>query len=338
MSEKKGVVLFVEDEDPDIDVFQGEFKDDYEIRIARNEQECFSELKNKSDLPDIILLDIYWITTSPSGEETRHPLGIEILKKIKAERCLDIIPVIIYTRQGDATDALKIIKEGGAQDWIRKDGGKYEKAHRIDSWIKTKRLQEELRQKEKELVEERTTRKTFFEIIKAFANAIDSKDHYTHGHSERVAKWAREVARRFGLYSTEIEAIETIGLLHDVGKIGIPDNILLKPGDLTNEEFEVIKKHPMDGVSILRPITYIREWIHLVRNHHEKFDGTGYPDGFKGEKIPLGSRILVVADSYDAMTSSRPYRKMPLSSEKAKKELSDKSGTQFDPKVVEKFL
>lgn len=329
MSEEKSVVLIVEDDNVDIESFQNYFKNIYKIWIARNKKECLSKLQDKNELPDVILLDIYWGETDA--------LGIEILKEIRKISHLDTLPIIVYTRRGKESDALDIIKKGGAQDWIDKDVEKDEIAHRIDMSIELKRLTKKLKQKEKELVEERTTRKAFFEIIRAFAKAIDSKDHYTHGHSERVAKWAKEIARRFGLDSIEIETIETIGFLHDIGKIGVSEKILHKKGKPTKKEWQAIKNHPEDGERILKPITYMKDWLHLVRNHHEKFDGTGYPDKLKGKSIPIGARILAAADAYDAMISDRPYRKA-LSHQEAKKELKDKSGTQFDSEVVEKFL
>ncbi|MBU0701000.1 HD domain-containing protein, partial [bacterium] len=297
--------------DIDIETFQNYFKDIYEIWTACNKEECLSKLQNNNELPDVILLDIYWGKT--------NPLGIEILKEIRKIRKLDTIPVIIYTRNGKGSDALDIIKEGGrAQDWIEKDVEKDKIAHRINMSIESKRLKENLERKEKELITERIARKDFFEIIKAFAKAIDSKDSYTHGHSTRVADWAKEIARKFGLPAQEIEAIETVGLLHDVGKIGVSEEILHKPDNLTDEEWKVMSKHPGDGEHILKPITYTKEWLHLVRNHHEKFNGTGYPDKLKGKGIPIGARILAVADAYDAMTSDRPYRKA-FSTEEAKK-------------------
>jgi response regulator RpfG family c-di-GMP phosphodiesterase len=181
-------------------------------------------------------------------------------------------------------------------------------------------------------------RSTYLRTIRALAQAIDARDHYTHDHSENVGKYSVAVAQEMGLTIKEIESIREASELHDLGKIGISDTILLKPGSLTAEEWEQIKRHPQTGAQILEPLTFLGDVIELVRQHHEHFNGSGYPDGKKGEEILLGARILHLADAYEAMTSARSYRKTPLSKEQAIAEIQKNSGTQFDPKVIEVFL
>jgi len=181
-------------------------------------------------------------------------------------------------------------------------------------------------------------RETYMRTIKSLAHAIEARDHYTHSHSENVAKYATMIAEKMRLSPREIEIIQEACELHDLGKIGIQDYILGKPGALTPEEWEQIKKHSETGAQILEPLTFLEDVIELVRSHHERWDGKGYPDGKKGEEIPLGARIINLADSYEAMTSARAYRQIPLLKHEAIEEIKKNSGTQFDPKVVEAFL
>lgn len=181
-------------------------------------------------------------------------------------------------------------------------------------------------------------RSTYMRTIKVLAQAIDARDHYTHSHSESVARYAVAIAQEMKLAPTEVELIRDACELHDLGKIGIDDRILSKPTELSPEERESIKKHPQIAANILEPLTFLSNVVEMVKQHHEHFDGTGYPEGLSGEQILLGARIIHLADAYDAMCSARSYRKEPLSKEEAVFEIKKNSGTQFDPKVVEAFL
>lgn len=179
----------------------------------------------------------------------------------------------------------------------------------------------------------------YIQTIRALAEAIDAKDHYTRGHSERVAVYASRIARQMNLRKELIERIYFAGLLHDVGKIGIPDAIITKPAKLTDEEYLEIKKHPEIGAKILEPVEFLRHIVPCVRHHHEWFDGSssGYPMRLAGDQIPQPSRIILVADTVEAMTSDRPYRKaLPL--ETVERELDKFSGSQFDPACVDACL
>ncbi|MBI4056452.1 MAG: GAF domain-containing protein [Elusimicrobia bacterium] len=177
----------------------------------------------------------------------------------------------------------------------------------------------------------------YLDLVQTLARAIDSKDSYTHDHADRARQKARRIAQELKLPEQMIRYIEYAALLHDVGKIGIADSILLKPGKLTAEEYEEMKKHPAIGHQILAPVKSLGPVAQMVLYHQEWFNGQGYPDGLKGEEIPLGARIVATIDAWDAMTSDRPYRKA-LSREKAISELKKGAGTQFDPKVVDIFL
>ena len=172
-----------------------------------------------------------------------------------------------------------------------------------------------------------------FHVVLTLADAIDAKDKYTNGHSRRVAAYSREIAKRAGYSLKQQDEIYMMGLLHDVGKIGIPDAVINKPGRLTNDEFALIKLHPAVGAHILSNIKEMPKLAIGAHWHHERFDGRGYPDGLKGYDIPEEARIIAVSDSYDAMTSNRSYRNMMLQSE-VRSEIEKGSGTQFDPKFA----
>ncbi|MBN2119867.1 MAG: HD-GYP domain-containing protein [Candidatus Omnitrophica bacterium] len=193
-------------------------------------------------------------------------------------------------------------------------------------------------QKYEELYEKNLTLQQYYvDVINALIRAIDAKDHYTEDHSLKVAVIAESIARELKLSRKKIAAIRKACKLHDLGKIGIKETILLKPSKLTEEEWQEIKKHPILGAEIIKPLTFLSDVAVLIRQDHERWDGQGYPDGLRGEEIDIGARVILVADTYDAMTSGRPYRK-PLKKEQAVEEIKNNSGRQFDPKVVEAFL
>jgi len=181
-------------------------------------------------------------------------------------------------------------------------------------------------------------RSTYMRTIRVLAQAIDARDHYTHSHSRNVARYAAAIANEMGLSARQIENINDACELHDLGKIGVEDNILTKTTKLTAQEWEQIRKHPSIGAKILEPLTFLNDVIELVRQHHENYDGTGYPERRKGEDIVMGARIIHLADAYEAMRSARSYRQTPLTKEAAIAEIKKNTGTQFDPKVVEAFL
>lgn len=175
------------------------------------------------------------------------------------------------------------------------------------------------------------------EIVEAFTAALDAKHTYTRGHSDRVADIAAAMAREMGLTVEEQDFIHVAGHLHDIGKIGIPDCVLLKEGRLTREEYEIIKLHPALGSDILVKVQSLKTVAKVIRHHHERWDGGGYPDRLCSLKIPLGARIISVADAYDAMISHRTYRSQ-LSQDQARNEIKRCQGSQFDPEIVEAFL
>ena len=177
----------------------------------------------------------------------------------------------------------------------------------------------------------------FMKFIIVMVNALDAKSPWTKGHSERVSIYAEQIAMEILMDEEEIKNIKLAGLLHDIGKIATYDYLLDKPKGLTDEEYEIVKKHPVQGVNILKEIKQLNEIIPLIKYHHERLDGNGYPDKLKGSQIPLGARILHVADSFDSMTSDRPYRPAP-GIEYALSELQKNSGSQFDERIVDAFM
>jgi putative nucleotidyltransferase with HDIG domain len=208
------------------------------------------------------------------------------------------------------------------------------------------------KEKEKKLIESRDAffnmlkdldfsykelREIYQGLILSFVSALDAKSPWTKGHSERVTDYAIKIAREIGLHENDIEILTTAALLHDIGKIGTYDTVLDKPGRLTEEEFALVKMHPGKGAEILRPIRQFEPILSIIRHHHERIDGKGYPDGLKGDEIPFFSRIIHVADSFDAMTADRPYRQAP-GKEFAISEFKKYNGIQFDKQAVEAFL
>jgi putative two-component system response regulator len=277
-----------------------------------------------NEIPDIILLDI----KMPDMD------GFETLKNLRErEKELgipDSIPVIFLTAdESDASEAtgLKL----GAMDFIRKPFAAEVLTLRVRHLLELIRLQRDLHAEVERKTQE--IEGLSLHVVHSLADAIDAKDAYTKGHSGRVADYSREIAKRFGYSAERQEEIYMMGLLHDVGKIGVPDEVINKPGKLTDEEFAKIKTHPGRGARILENIKEMPKLATGARWHHERYDGRGYPDGLAGENIPEEARIIAVADAYDAMTSHRSYRDV-IPQEVVKGELEKGSGTQFDPQFA----
>ncbi|HOK50165.1 MAG TPA: HD-GYP domain-containing protein, partial [Sedimentibacter sp.] len=180
-------------------------------------------------------------------------------------------------------------------------------------------------------------RRNYFETLNVLVRAIEASDPYTSGHSMRVSAYAEAIARQLGLPQSKIDLLKSAALLHDIGKIGIDKNILNKKGKLEKEEFETIKSHPEIGAAIIADLSYLSNISDIIRHHHERNDGKGYPDGLDHDKIPLETSILTIADAFDAMTTNRPYRPS-LSLESALQEVIDNAGTQFNPDIVDEAV
>lgn len=278
--------------------------------------------------PDIILLDIHMPVMD----------GFDTLKAIRDNTSASDIPVIFLTADDDNDMETKGLK-AGAMDFIRKPFLPEVFLMRVRHTIELVRLQtdleKEVEEKTKKISEQHEKLKRLSgQIVMALSGAIDAKDAYTNGHSTRVAGYSREIARRAGFSKEAQDDIHMMGLLHDVGKIGIPDGIINKTAKLTDEEYDIIKTHPVLGEGILKNITEFPRFVTGARWHHERYDGKGYPDGLAGEDIPVEARIIAVADSYDAMSSRRSYRDV-LEQSFIRSELEKGKGTQFDPVFAE---
>ncbi|WP_026517252.1 HD domain-containing phosphohydrolase [Butyrivibrio sp. MC2021] len=275
--------------------------------------------------PDLILLDI----SMPDMD------GFEVLKELrKTEEKGKEIPIIFLTANEDEDTESKGLSLG-AMDYIRKPFIPSILVLRVRHVIELVTLQRELGSEV-----ERKTREIeqlYLNVVSSLADAIDAKDAYTNGHSARVAEYSREIAKRYGFDEEQQDMIYMMGLLHDVGKIGVPDEIINKPSRLTDEEFAIIKSHPVIGGRILSNIKGMPMLVNGARWHHERYDGRGYPDGKAGEDIPLEARMIAVADAYDAMSSNRSYRGA-LPQEKIREEIEKGKGTQFDPQFADIML
>ncbi len=276
-------------------------------------------LKEK-DMPDLILLDV----KMPGMD------GFETLSELRKVEGAKDVPVIFLTADDNEETETKGLLMG-AVDFIKKPFAPEVLTIRVRHMIDLDHLQRNLIQEVDRKTKE--NEKMFLHIVSSLAAAIDAKDSYTNGHSGRVAEYAKEIAKRSGYQEKQQEDIYMMGLLHDVGKIGIPDAVINKPARLTDEEYDIIKNHPAMGARILGSIREKRHLADGARWHHERYDGSGYPDGLKGEDIPEVARIIAVADAYDAMTSHRSYRR-PLSQAVVKEELEKGMGTQFDPRFA----
>jgi putative nucleotidyltransferase with HDIG domain len=247
----------------------------------------------------------------------------------------------MITSRNDAETVIETMKIG-ACDYIIKPVNLNELPIRIRRALDQRRLEvenKEYRLRLEDKVREQTEKihSAFLNSITSLAFALEARDKYTSGHSQRVSKIALLICRRLGLPQDYVEKVTLAGLVHDIGKIGIKESILMKEGPLTEEEYSHIMAHSVIGEHILRPAIDDEEILKIVRHHHERYNGSGYPDGLSRQQIPLGARILAVADIYDAMTSDRPYRKA-LSPVTAIAELKEQTGHMFDPVVVDAFF
>ena len=244
------------------------------------------------------------------------------------------IPVIFLTADESQDSEMQGLQLG-AMDFIKKPFIPEVLVLRVRHMIELVRLQKNLTAEVERKVQENEN--LSLHVVQALAEAIDAKDTYTNGHSSRVADYAKEIAKRYGYTKEQQEEIYMMGLLHDVGKIGVSDAVINKPGKLTDEEFAQIKTHPIMGERILKKIREMPKLSIGARWHHERYDGSGYPDGLAGENILEEARIIAVADAYDAMTSHRSYRDV-LPQEKVRGEIEKGKGSQFEPVFADIML
>jgi putative nucleotidyltransferase with HDIG domain len=323
------LILCIDDNPEVLKLMKMLLSDEYDLELTDSAEKGLALLREKS--PDIVLCDVMM----PGMD------GHAFSKAVKADEALKHVPILLVTARTGADMVAEGI-QAGADDYISKPFDSVELKARIRALLRMRQVESELallnrnlKMRTSDLVEQQ--RSLFLSTVKSLVTAIDAKDEYTRHHSTRVTEFTLKIAKKMGYSEKELGDLELAALLHDVGKIGVPEYILNKPGKLTDAEFKQIKEHPARGESILEPVIELKDIRKVVRAHHEQYNGSGYPDGLKGREIPLGARIMAIADTYDSITSERPYRKA-ASHRFAVKEIIRCSGTQFDPEVVEHFL
>jgi len=322
VKDEKRKILIVDDDRLSLKVASDILKDEYEVDCVFCGEDSINYLKDNT--PDLILMDLHMPGMG----------GKAAISQIMSSSTLCKIPIICLTADSKPETEIQCLAMG-AFDYITKPFVPQVTKSRISRVIELNELRNHLEvqlEKKTALLEQVTVN-----FIMAIAHTIDAKDAYTSGHSVRVAMCAEEIAKALGWNEEQVLNIHYIALLHDIGKIGIPDAILNKPSHLTEDEFGIIKRHPVIGHAILKDIKIIEQVSEGAMYHHERYDGTGYPFGLKGEEIPLCARIVGIADAYDAMTSNRVYR-AKLSDEMVIAEFEKFKGTQFDPELTELFL
>ena len=275
---------------------------------------------------DLMLLD--FMMTPLHGDEV-----VEELRKFNKE-----LYILLLTGHKDLAPPLETIKRLDIQGYCEKSDKFDQLLLLIESGIKSIKQMHEIKRINEELSESNEKlEQAYLDMVESLRHAVEAKDTYTRGHSDRVSEYSVLIGEKLGLSEEQIKLLKIGGLFHDIGKIGIPDRILLKTDKLTDDEYSEIKNHPAIGTHILGSATIFKEIIPIVKHHHEKFDGRGYPSGLKGEEIPYLARIAAIADTFDAMTSRRSYRDA-LDLQIVKDEIERCKGTQFDPKLADVFL
>ena len=303
------VVLVVDDIAPNRELLQGLLEDlDYDVREARDGVEALESVEEQE--PDLILLDV----------DMPRLDGIAVCQQIKAHPTRRLVPIVILTASNDKETRLRGLR-AGADDYLSKPFDQTELRIRTEVLLRERALNKRLDATEG--------------VLYALARAVEARDRYTIHHAERVGRYAQEIGTLIDP-SGDSERLYDGGVLHDLGKIAIPDAVLLKPGPLTDDEFALMRTHATEGERICLSLRSVAQFLPIIRHHHERVDGTGYPDHLHRLDIPLGARIVSVADAWDAMTSDRPYRAgRPY--EEALHILRDGAGSQWDPEVVETF-
>ncbi len=296
----------------------------YEFVGITNPMEAIDLVKREHF--DLMLLD--FMMTPLHGDEV-----VEEIRKFNKE-----LYILLLTGHKDLAPPLETIKRLDIQGYCEKSDKFDQLLLLIESGIKSIKQMYEIKRINEELTESNEKlERAYLDMVETLRFTVEAKDSYTRGHSDRVSEYSVLIGRKVGLPEDQIKTLKVGGLFHDIGKIGIPDSILLKPGKLTDDEYSEIKNHPSIGAHILGSAEIFKDIIPIVKHHHEKFDGRGYPSGLKGEEIPYLARIAAIADTFDAMTSRRSYRDA-LDLQYVRDEIEKCKGTQFDPQLADTFL
>ena len=319
------LVLIVDDEYIGRETLQSVLEGEgYQLEMAENGLQAIE--KAKQLLPDVILLDVMMPGMT----------GFEVCQRIRTDPQIAEIPIIILTALDDRESLLNALK-AGADDFISKPFDRYELRARLLGITRLNRYQKLLQERAKLREANAQLLNAYEATIEGLSHALDLRDRETEGHSRRVTEVTVKLAQALSISEEEITHIRRGALLHDIGKIGIPDSILHKPDTLTEDEWITMRKHPQFAYNMLSHIEYLRPALAIPYNHHEKWDGTGYPRRLKGEEIPMSARLFAIADVWDALTSNRPYRDA-WTEEQALAYIREQSGKHFDPQVVDLFF
>ena len=319
------LVLIVDDEYIGRETLQSVLEGEgYELEMAENGFQAIE--KAKQLLPDVILLDVMMPGMT----------GFEVCQRIRSDPQIAEIPIIILTALDDRESLLNALK-AGADDFISKPFDRYELRARLLGITRLNRYQKLLQERAKLREANAQLLNAYEATIEGLSHALDLRDRETEGHSRRVTEVTVKLAQALNFSEEEILHIRRGALLHDIGKIGIPDSILHKPDSLSEDEWTSMRKHPQFAYDMLSPIEYLRPALAIPYSHHEKWDGTGYPRGLKGEGIPMSARLFAIADVWDAVTSDRPYR-AAWTEEQATAYIREQTGKHFDPQVVDLFF
>jgi putative two-component system response regulator len=305
-------ILVVDDNELNVElVADNLIPEGYEVERAYSGAEALEKVRTQSF--DLVLLDVMMPGIT----------GYEVCERLKKDEKTRLLPVVMVTALEQREDKIRGIA-AGADDFIHKPFDRAELLVRVKSCLRIKRLTDDL--------------ETAESILVTLGNAIDAKDAYTEGHAERVAHYSVAIGKKLGLPYDSLRHLRIGGVLHDIGKIGVPEAILNKPGPLTTEEFEIMKRHPVIGETICKPLRSLRDVLPIVRNHHERPNGSGYPDGMHGEEIPIEARIVCLADVYDALATTRSYKRAFPRERCIEMIRQDAAKGLFDPRVVEAFV
>ena len=319
------MILIVDDEYIGRETLQSVLEGEgYELEMAENGFQAIE--KAKKLLPDVILLDVMMPGMT----------GFEVCQRIRSDPQIAEIPIIILTALDDRESLLNALK-AGADDFISKPFDRFELRARLLGITRLNRYQKLLQERAKLREANAQLLNAYETTIESLSHALDLRDRETEGHSRRVTELTIQLAQALNISEAEITHYRRGALLHDMGKIGVPDSILHKPDTLSDEEWVIMRKHPQLAYDMLYPIEYLHPALDIPYSHHEKWDGSGYPRGLKGEEIPMSARLFAVADVWDALTSDRPYR-AAWSEEEALHYIREQSGKHFDPNVVELFF
>ena len=326
MEDRRATIMLVDDDEISSKAVATILQDEFYVMTATSGDQLFMQLHEY--LPHLILLDV----------QLPEMDGHAIIQILKSNPLYADIPVIFLTSDEEESDEIQGLTEG-AIDYIKKPFRKNVATQRIRRILELSYLQNHLKSevaRQTAVAEERRMRveRMSLQMVQTLANTIDAKDPYTNGHSMRVAKYSVMIAKRMGYTNESLEQVQYAALLHDIGKIGIPEAIINKTSKLTDEEYELIKTHPTIGGNILSEITEIPDIAIGARWHHERYDGKGYPDSLANTDIPEIARIIGVADTYDAMTSKRSYRDV-LPQAVVRAEIEKGKHTQFDPEIAD---